>query len=56
MNEQGRQQSPDPAVREVGVAENEVVLGKCWGLLPRKQASAYTSEYQERIGFQEISS
>ncbi len=40
---------------EVGVTEDEVVLGKRRGLLPGPQARAYASEYQEGIGFQEIS-
>jgi len=56
VNKQGRHQSPEPAVHEIVVTKDEILLGKRWSLLPGPNASSYASEYQEKVGFQEISS
>ena len=49
MNEQRCDQCPDSAVQQVVVAENEILLGEGWVLLPGPETRRYTKEYDEGI-------
>ena len=52
VNKERGHQCPHPAVQEVVVAEDEVLLSESWVLPPSPQAGRYAREYQERVGFQ----
>jgi hypothetical protein len=46
------QQSPIPALHQVVEAEEKVLLGKLWVLLPSPEARHYASDDKKRVYFQ----
>ena len=52
MDKQGGHKSPEPALREIVEAEEQVLLGKLGILLPSPEARHYASEYEESVDSQ----
>jgi hypothetical protein len=52
VNKQCGHQCPDPAVPEIVEANDEILFGESWILLPGPQAGRYAGEYQVIVGFQ----
>jgi hypothetical protein len=52
VDEEGRQQSPIPAPHHVVEAEEEILLGKPWVLLPSPEACRYANDDKKGVYFQ----
>jgi hypothetical protein len=54
VNKEGGQESPIPALHQVVEAEDEVLLGKLWVLLPSPETCHYASDYEKRVDSQVV--